>query len=76
MDGIIKQGIEEIKREFDTGVAEGKNILVTGGAGFLGSWICDVLVESKANVICLDNFSSGLKENFSHLLVSSSSSTI
>jgi len=68
MDGIIKQGIEEIKREFDTGVAEGKNILVTGGAGFLGSWICDVLVESKANVICLDNFSSGLKENISHLL--------
>jgi len=68
MDGIIKQGIEEIKREFDTEVAEGKNILVTGGAGFLGSWICDVLVESKANVICLDNFSSGLKENISHLL--------
>ncbi|MHC1609990.1 MAG: UDP-glucuronic acid decarboxylase family protein [Candidatus Methanospirareceae archaeon] len=68
MDGIIKQGIEAIKREFDTGVAEGKNILVTGGAGFLGSWICDVLVESKANVICLDNFSSGLKENISHLL--------
>lgn len=68
MDGIIKQGIEEIKREFDPGVAEGKNILVTGGAGFLGSWICDVLVESKANVICLDNFSSGLKENISHLL--------
>jgi len=68
MDGVIKQGIEEIKREFDPGVAEGKNILVTGGAGFLGSWICDVLVESKANVICLDNFSSGLKENISHLL--------
>ena len=68
MDGIIKQGIEAIKREFDTEVAEGKNILVTGGAGFLGSWICDVLVESKANVICLDNFSSGLKENISHLL--------
>ena len=68
MDGIIKQGIEEIKREFDTEVAEGKNILVTGGAGFLGSWICDVLVESKANVICLDNFSSGLKENISHLV--------
>jgi len=68
MDGVIKQGIEEIKREFDTEVAEGKNILVTGGAGFLGSWICDVLVESKANVICLDNFSSGLKENISHLV--------
>ena len=68
MDGIIKQGIEAIKREFDTEVAEGKNILVTGGAGFLGSWICDVLVESKANVICLDNFSSGLKENISHLV--------
>ena len=46
----------------------GKTILVTGGAGFLGSWLCDVLVELNANVICLDNLSSGLESNISDLL--------
>ena len=47
---------------------EDKNILVTGGAGFLGSWICEALVEQGANVICLDNLVSGLKANISHLV--------
>jgi UDP-glucuronate decarboxylase len=47
---------------------ENQRILVTGGAGFLGSWMCDVLLEMKAKVICLDNFSSGRKENIQHLL--------
>ena len=42
---------------------EGKNILVTGGSGFLGSWICEVLVTVGAEVICLDNLASGLKSN-------------
>jgi len=42
--------------------------LVTGGAGFLGSYLCDTLVEAKADVDCLDNFSTGLKENIDHLL--------
>ena len=45
-----------------------KNVLVTGGAGFLGSWICEVLVEQQAKVICLDNLVSGLKSNLSHLM--------
>ena len=45
-----------------------KNVLVTGGAGFLGSWICDVLVEQQAKVICLDNLSSGLKSNISSMI--------
>ena len=47
---------------------EDKNILVTGGAGFLGSWICEVLVEQQAKVICLDNLVSGLESNISPLL--------
>ncbi len=47
---------------------EGTNVLVTGGAGFLGSWICDVLVEQGAKVICLDNLVSGLRANISHLM--------
>ena len=44
-----------------------KNILIPGGAGFLGSWVCDYLVEDGANVTCLDNFSSGLESNIIHL---------
>lgn len=47
---------------------EDMHVLVTGGAGFLGSWICDVLVEQEARVTCLDNFSSGLRSNIEHLL--------
>ena len=47
---------------------EDKNVLVTGGAGFLGSGICDVLVVQGAKVICLDNLVSGLKSNVSHLM--------
>ncbi len=45
-----------------------KIILVTGGAGFLGSWICDVLSGLGANVQCLDNLSSGRIENIQHLI--------
>jgi UDP-glucuronate decarboxylase len=45
-----------------------KTILVTGGAGFLGSWVCDVLVEQGAYCICLDNLSSGQPENVLHLM--------
>jgi len=44
-----------------------KNVLVTGGGGFLGSWICEVLLKMGAKVICLDNLSSGRWENISHL---------
>jgi UDP-glucuronate decarboxylase len=45
-----------------------QKVLVTGGAGFLGSWICEVLLYQGAEVICLDNLASGLKENISHLI--------
>ncbi|MDI6810229.1 MAG: SDR family oxidoreductase [archaeon] len=47
---------------------EGKRVLVTGGAGFLGSWICEVLAEQGAKVICLDNLVSGLKSNIDPLM--------
>ena len=45
-----------------------KRVLVTGGAGFLGSHLCDRLVSDGAEVICLDNFFTGSKNNIAHLL--------
>ncbi len=46
----------------------GKTILVTGGGGFLGSHLCERLLEDGHDVICLDNFFTGRKENVRHLL--------
>ncbi len=43
-------------------------ILVTGGAGFLGSHLCERLVEDGHDVLCLDNFFTGTKNNIAHLL--------
>src|SRR5512140_10753 len=45
-----------------------KRIVVTGGAGVLGSHLCDRLIESGAEVVCLDNFFTGSKSNVAHLL--------
>jgi len=45
-----------------------KRILVTGGAGFLGSHMCDRLVSQGHDVICVDNFFTGPKDNIIHLM--------
>ena len=45
-----------------------KRILITGGAGFLGSHLCDRLVDEGHEVLCLDNFFTGGKRNITHLL--------
>jgi UDP-N-acetylglucosamine 4-epimerase len=45
-----------------------KRILVTGGAGFIGSNTCENLVQHGYQVVCLDNFLTGRKENINHLL--------
>lgn len=44
-----------------------KNILIAGGAGFLGSHLCDKVLKDGDNVVCLDNLSTGSKENIAHL---------
>lgn len=70
MDYKISDDVKEIiKRIEGAGVSyANKTILVTGGAGFLGSWMCDVLVRQGAYCICLDNLSSGRYENIAHLM--------
>lgn len=45
-----------------------KRILVTGGAGFLGSHLCERLVSLGHDVLCVDNFYTGSKQNISHLM--------
>jgi len=45
-----------------------KKILVTGGAGFLGSHLCDRLVNEGHHVLCVDNYFTGSKNNIAHLL--------
>jgi UDP-glucuronate decarboxylase len=49
-------------------VFERKSILVTGGAGFLGSHLCEHLIDRGHDVICLDNFFTGAKRNIEHLI--------
>lgn len=45
-----------------------KRVLVTGGAGFLGSHLCDRLIREENDVICVDNLFTGSKDNIRHLL--------
>lgn len=49
-------------------VSNRKRVLVTGGAGFLGSHLCERLLFDGCDVLCVDNFYSGTKDNIAHLL--------
>jgi dTDP-glucose 4,6-dehydratase len=50
------------------GCQKAKSYLVTGGAGFIGSFICDKLISNNQITTCVDNFSTGREENIKHLL--------
>ena len=45
-----------------------KTVLITGGAGFIGSHLCEALLDKKFRVICMDNFITGDKKNVEHLM--------
>lgn len=49
-------------------ISNKKRVLVTGGAGFLGSHLCESLLKLNCDVICLDNYYSGTKDNIKHLI--------
>jgi UDP-glucuronate decarboxylase len=68
MDDIIRQDLENIKRVMKGDAFANKRVLVTGGAGFIGSWICDVLIELDAQVTVVDDLSTGRIKNIDHLI--------
>ena len=67
MDPIIKQDIEHIHKSVDPEPFRRKRVLISGGSGFLGSWICDSLDQIVSRTVCVDNLSTGVFENIEHL---------
>lgn len=70
MNQVIDNDLEEISTRLTKLSAKIKNklFLITGGAGFIGSWFCDVVCAFGGKVICVDNLISGSANNISHLL--------
>ncbi len=67
IDAIIQQDIEHIKEVVKGEQFSNKKVLVTGGAGFIGSWLCDVLIDFNAEVTVIDDLSTGRPKNIDHL---------
>ena len=63
--GFVPSAGKRLKEEMNRKM---NRILITGGAGFLGSHLCEFYVEKGEDVICVDNFFSGNKNNIRHLL--------
>ncbi|MCL2691454.1 MAG: GDP-mannose 4,6-dehydratase [Candidatus Bathyarchaeota archaeon] len=71
IDNIIREDLESIKKTVKGDIFTGKKILVTGGAGFIGSWICDLLIDFGAQVTVVDDLSTGRIKNIDHLIQNS-----
>ena len=68
-DPIVASDLETLPARFPEEISfEGRRVLITGGSGFIGSWLSDFLVTQGASVICLDDMSTGLEGNISHLV--------
>jgi UDP-glucuronate decarboxylase len=66
---VRKDGKVFYYRGFCSGRARlGMRILITGGAGFIGSHLCDYLIEKGHDVLCVDNLFSGSRDNIRHLI--------
>ena len=70
IDRTISEGLCKIMKCADSNFFEEKKVLVTGGAGFLGSYLCDTLVRLGSNVTCLDNFATGTLANIARAALS------
>ncbi|TFH22894.1 SDR family oxidoreductase [Candidatus Bathyarchaeota archaeon] len=67
MDNIISQDLDKIKSILKADTFVGKKVLITGGAGFIGSWLCDVLIRFGSEVTVVDDLSTGRMKNIDHL---------
>lgn len=70
LDNIVSNDIRRILKylgKFGKKLS-GANVMVTGGAGFIGSYLCDVLANLGSRITCIDNLSGGRIENIDHLL--------
>jgi UDP-glucuronate decarboxylase len=67
MDNIISEDLEKTKNAVKGDAFAEKKALVTGGAGFIGSWLCDALVDFGADVTAVDDLSTGRIKNIDHL---------
>src|SRR5579885_1885681 len=56
------------RKEIHMGLESSKRVLVTGGAGFLGSFLCERLLAEGCEVLCVDNFFTGTRHNIAHML--------
>ena len=76
IDRIISEDLEKIKGALRKKDFAGKKTLVTGGAGFIGSWLCDALVGFGAEVTAVDDLSTGRVQNIDHFKSSSTFSFV
>jgi UDP-glucuronate decarboxylase len=67
IDKIISEDIKKIEAAVKGPAFAEKKVLVTGGAGFIGSWLCDALLSFGANVTALDDLSTGRTQNIDHI---------
>ena len=65
--GLLKAATREQAMSFDRNYKDSR-ILVTGGAGFIGSHLCERLLAEGAEVLCVDNYFTGSRRNIAHLL--------
>ncbi len=72
LSSVIEKDLEQLEKEFEEFKkdVEERRFLITGGAGFIGSWISDLLYRLGAEIYILDNFSTGKMENIDHLIES------
>jgi len=68
IDQVISEDIYILKNKIHRFSLNYDYILITGGAGFIGSYLSDVLIAANKHIICLDNLSTGKINNISHLL--------